>query len=107
MRDYHDYERIYLGYSDIASLTIVGPRDFKDDQMGSLAESLYFGIDGDYYAYIVDGDAEIGGHYKLVQTCEVWMKVYDDEGLVKTFRAPKINIYRAGDAGCIIQKLDN
>ena len=103
MKSYKEYEKVYIGSSDIASLTIVAPRDHD----GSLAESLDFGIDSNYFAYIVDSNAQIGDHYKLVQSCKYWMKVFDDQELTLDLHAATINIYRAGDCGCIFQCLDD
>ena len=103
MKSYRDYDRVYIGSSDIASLTIVAPRDNGDP----LAKSLDFGIDSNYFAYLVDGEAKIGDHYKLVQCCRYWMKVFDDQELTLKLHAPIIKVYRAADCGCIIQCLAN
>lgn len=103
MKSYKDYERVYIGSSDIASLTIVAPRDNGDP----LAQSLDFAIDSNYFAYIVDSNAYIGDHYKLVQCCKGWVKVFDDETLTLKLKAPSIKIYRAADCGCIIQCIDD
>ena len=101
MKSYKEYERVYIGSSDIASLTVVGPRN----QGVSLAKSLDFNIDSNYFAYLVDGEANIGDHYKLVQCCKYWMNVFDDQELTLKLSAPTIKVYRAGDCGCIIQCL--
>ena len=103
MKNYREYDKVYIGSSDIASLTIVAPRDNGDP----LAQTLDFGIDADYFAYIVDSNAYIGDHYKLVQCCKYWMKVFDDQELTLDLHAPTIKVYRAGDCGCIIQKLED
>ena len=101
MKSYKEYEKVYIGSSDIATLTIVALRDNGEQ----LAQTLDFGIDSNYFAYLVDSNAYIGDHYKLTQRCRFWMKVFDDQELTLDLHAPKINIYRAGDCGCIIQLL--
>ena len=75
MKSYKEYEKKYIGMSDIANLILAGSSD-----NGLKLAVLHFGMDNDYYAYIVDADAEIG-----------------------EFNANKISVYRAGEMGCIIQ----
>lgn len=98
-RDYHDYEKILLGCSDIAALTLTGIKD----EIGLTSQILHFNIDACYKAYLVDENAEIGGHYHKVAEFEAWVKVYDDDELVRTLRGRKIEFFRAGDAGCIVK----
>jgi hypothetical protein len=64
---------------------------------------LDFGEDGVYGAYIIDENTEIGSHYSKVATFNDWLKIYDDDELTYKVYAEEINIYRAGDFGCIIQ----
>jgi hypothetical protein len=66
-------------------------------------QPLYFGYDGGYSAYIVDGEAEIGHYYVKIATFYHWLKIYDDDGLECKFDGEEINVFRAGDFGCIIQ----
>ncbi len=100
MKTYRDFEKIYVGESDIASLILVGC--YKEDELKT--QVLNFGGDGTYGAYIVtDTDAEIGNHYKKVATFNHWLKIYDDNEKTYEVRAKEITIYRAGDFGCIIQ----
>ena len=61
MRSYKEYEKKYIGMSDIANLILAGSSD-----NGLRLTALHFGMDNDYYAYIVDSDAEIGEHYTKV-----------------------------------------
>lgn len=104
MKDHHSYNKVFIGASDMASLTVRTP-----DQVAI----LNFGEDGDYRAYIVDSECEIPEHYKLTfyayssKYCShVWMKIYDDEGLAIAITAPhSIRVYQAGAFGCIIQRL--
>lgn len=98
--DYHNFTRQYLGSSDIASLVMIGCK-----AAGAVAEMLHFGEDGNYYAYIVDQKIEIPSHYKLVTSFESWLKIYDDDELIYKCSASRIDIYRAGDFGCIINIL--
>lgn len=98
MKSYKEYERQFIGDSDIAALIFVGTT--KD---GLKANILNFGSDGRYNAYVVDENAKIGDHYTLEMEFETWLKIYDDEGLTEDYSADKIRVYRAGDFGCIIQ----
>ena len=98
MKNYKDFEKQYIGYSNIASLILVGC-----DKTGLSLKELHFGQDGSYAAYIVEGEAEIGSYYHKIAEFYTWLKIYDDEGLVKKFNARKIVVYRAAEMGCIIQ----
>ena len=104
MKSYKEYDREFIGDSDIAALIFVGTT-----KNGLEAKILDFGCDGRYNAYIVDENAKIGDHYSLEMEYETssgfkaWLKVYDDEGLTADYTADKIKVYRAGDFGCIIQ----
>lgn len=102
MKSYKNYGKRFIGVSDIASLSLVGL-----EESGRLKHAfLNFGMDGRYSAYIVDKDAEIGGHYKLRDTFYGWLKIYDDDELVVEYRGAEIKVYRAGEKGCIIQIMD-
>lgn len=59
MKNYKEYEKRFIGSSDIAALILVGC-----DENGLKTSTLDFGEDGSYMAYVVDEDAEIGAHYK-------------------------------------------
>lgn len=98
MKNYKEYEEKSIGASDVAALILVGC-----DENGLKTDILNFGEDGYYSAYIVDEDAEIGAHYKKVACFESWLKIYDDDDLTYRVNAREVNIYRAGDFGCIIQ----
>ena len=86
MKTYKEYDKVYIGESDIASLILAG---YKEGVGLSLSE-LHFGIDGGYQAYITDDQAEIGSHYELVQTFQVWLKIYDDSGLTAELNGEEI-----------------
>lgn len=102
MKTYKDFEKQHIGSSDIASLILAG---YKDGE-GFVTMPLYFGQDGSYSAYIVDDETEIGSHYEKRAEFDTWLKIYDDEGLVNTFNAKKIIVYRAAEMGCIIQVME-
>ncbi len=102
MKNYKDFEKQYIGSSDIATLILVSCKG----EEGLKTEQLHFGEDGSYNAYIVDADTEIGSNYRKVTTFNHWLKIYDDEELTYKVDAKEINIYRAGDFGCIIQILN-
>lgn len=101
MKSYKMFQKQYIGSSDYAALTLVGARE----GIGVCAEMLRFGGDAGYYAYMVDGEAEIGAHYELIASFNHWAKVYDDDGLVLLLEGDKINFWRAGEMGCIVQIL--
>ena len=94
MKNYKEYEKRFIGASDIAALILVGC-----DENGLKTSTLDFGEDGSYMAYVVDEDAEIGAHYKKVADFKHWLKIYDDDELTYRVNAQEINIYRAGDFG--------
>lgn len=98
MKDYHAYKTVSLGGSDVATLIIAGCND-----EGVVAKTLQFGYDGDYCAYLVDENAEIGSPYTLEGTFLSWLTIYDDDSLVLHLHAREIKVYRAGEYGCIIQ----
>lgn len=100
MKTYKDFEKKYIGSSDIAVLTLVGSNENEEIN----AKLLHFGEAGDYAAYIVTGaDVEIGKHYKKVLTFNKWLKIYDDDEMILQINVKEIRIYRAGELGCIIQ----
>ena len=96
MKHYKSFERIYIGSSDIGSLTVRSVHDVAP---------LHFGKDGSYFAYVCFGeDIEIGEHYEHFFSGKTWLKIYDDTGLVYDEYQPvgEVDIYRAGEMGCII-----
>lgn len=102
MKTYKDFEKQYIGSSDIASLILVGCAE-----NGLQLTKLPFGEDGTYWAYIVDeNDVEIGAHYKEETTFRSWLKIYDDSEKTYEVSAKEIRIYRAGDFGCIIHLIN-
>lgn len=96
MKSYKDFEKVYIGSSDIAALTVRSSQNVYN---------LQFGADGCYDAYEVMGEASIGSRYTKEFSGAHWLKIYDDKGLVYYARHPNmlVDIYTAGDYGCIIQ----
>ena len=78
MKSYKEYDREFIGDSDIAALTFVGTTK-----------------NGDHYTLEMEFETSSG--------FKAWLKIYDDEGLTADYSADKIKVYRAGDFGCIIQ----
>jgi len=101
MKYYKDFEKTFIGDSDVAALVLVGY-----SEKGLKAEILHFGEDGAYSAYITE-NAQIVEHYSLVSKFKRWLKVYDDAGLTLRIEADEIEIYRAGAFGCIINKTES
>lgn len=120
MKNYKEYDKAYIGGSDFAALTVT-----VFGESGLTANILRFGSDGEYQAYIVNGECEIPSHYALAlhvspYSAEFhgldgnvthgepsgWFRIYDDSGLTYQATFSKgLNIYRAGEMGCIIQVL--
>lgn len=98
MRNYKDFEKRYIGESDIAGLTLTG-----NTENGVEAHFLKFGKDDAYDAYVVEGDdVEIGAYYEKVASFKTWMRIYDDYNFINDFHSDRIDVYRAGEMGCII-----
>lgn len=104
MKTYKDFETIYIGGSDSASLILMGIKNKRT------LEFLSFGEDGEYYAYLIHRKeneiVEIGSHYKLITTFNTWLKIYDDDECTFRTEGRVINVYRAGEFGCIIEVID-
>ncbi|MBO5416740.1 MAG: hypothetical protein J6A83_08945 [Clostridia bacterium] len=100
MKKYKDFEKVYIGSSDIASLTV---------RSVQTVATLNFIEDGSYHAYECFGEVEIGSHYTKVFSGKTWLTIYDDEGRTYKHHSwnqnteyPLVDIYRSGDFGCII-----
>lgn len=100
MKSYKEFEKQFIGSSDIAALVLVGPTS-----NGVNPQMLNFVEDGDYFAYMVDEEIDIPKHYELKHEFSHWLRIYDDDALIEKIYADKIKVYRAGDFGCIIQFL--
>lgn len=109
MKSYKDCPVISLGYSDIATLIVVGCRAWHDGKSSCLKlDEIHYGGDDFYDAYLVtDKDVEIGNHYKKVFECESWLKIYDDDTCVfkSDYQYNRFEIYRAENFGTIIRCL--
>lgn len=100
MKNYKDFDKVYIGYSDAASLILCS--------MDKVA-LLHFGGDDAYNAYLCHGDdVEIGAHYEIVFEGDTWLKIYDDRALTydenhySDGAFQKVTVYRAAERGCII-----
>lgn len=99
MNSYKDFPKQYIGCSDIAALVMVGC-----GKGGVRAEILRFGGDEAYDAYVVtDADVIIPEHYSKVASFSYWLRIYDDTELAFKASGKEINVYRAGQYGCLIQ----
>lgn len=99
MKSYKLCKKEYIGSSDIASLVLRG----CSYNGGPELTELHFGGDNSYSAYIVDAETEIPGHYSHIVTFASWLWIYDDNGLTARYTANRIEVYRAGEMGCIIK----
>ena len=86
--------RVSLGSSDIASLTV---------RFSMQASPLHFGGDASYTAYVITESQKVPAHYTKVLEDTYWCTIYDDEEGVLRLYANKIEIYRAGEMGCLIR----
>lgn len=93
MKNYKDFDIISLGGSDGAVLSLV-----TDNSI----DYLYFGEDGEYKAYFVNEEIELPSHYKKVFETTGFVGILDDDKSEVTIKADKIEIYRAGERGCLI-----
>lgn len=92
MKTYKDFEKVSIGGSDCGRLILEG---------GKL-DYLSFSEDGEYKAYFVNEEIEIPSHYRKVFECKGSLWIYDDEERTAKITGKTIEIYRAGDFGCII-----
>ena len=86
--------RVSLGYSDIADLTV---------SFTMHVSTLHFGGDASYTAYVITDAQKVPAHYTKVLEDTYWCTIYDDEEGVLRLYANKIEIYRAGEMGCLIR----
>lgn len=94
MKDHHEYHKIPLGESDVATIVL---------RSKCISYVLSFGEDGGYSAYLVDEECEIPDRYELMWACVGWLWIYDDKQRTVKIDADRIDIYRCGMKGCIIQ----
>lgn len=99
MKSYKEFEKMYIGTSDGACLTV---KNFDEKGILVAEDKLHFGEDGEYSAYITYGDVSIGEHYKLMHKYSGKIVIADDEREVFVAVADSIEIYQAGEFGCII-----
>lgn len=108
LKPHYKDKYIHLGYSDIGCLILVGiTADSRKEKDGWFTlKPINFGGDGEYGAWLIDETVEVPEHYHLEFELKSWCKIYDDETLKATFHAEQINIYTAGDYGCLIQLIN-
>lgn len=97
---YKDFNKIYIGGSDSAAL--ICRSKWGDIDLCGL---LKFGEDGDYSAYFVNEKASLGDHYKHQLTYYGYVDITGDDGYGVHIEAYVINIYTAGNFGCIIEAI--
>ena len=103
MKSYKECEKMHIGSSDKALLFM---RGYDQDGI-AISEPMAFGEDGSYSAYIIkESDIKIGNHYICIASFYKNIQIFDDDGLAFSADAEKINIYSAGNFGCIIQFID-
>ena len=93
MKTYKEFETVNIGGSDGAALILARP-----EKLGY----LYFGEDGEYKAYFINEEIEIPSHYTKRAEAESWLRIYDDDEKAIEIEAEHIEIYRAGEMGCLI-----
>lgn len=93
--------QVSLGQSDISELVFRFCCDF-DGHIENTLKAVRFGSDGDYKAYVTTEHISVPDHYEFICDGSTWLTVYDDDTAVAHFKADGINVYRAGDYGCII-----
>jgi len=94
MKNYKDFSKICLGASDGAALSLIS---YSDDK-----QYLFFGEDGTYKAYFVDKEIELPSHYKKVYEATDFVSILDDDNDKVVVYGSNIEIYRAGERGCLI-----
>lgn len=100
VKSYREFDKTTIGESDRAELVMLGPSRSGETS----ATKLCFKEDSLYSAYIVTGfDVDIGPHYALVAVFKTWLRIYDDFGMSFKAEADQIEVYRAGDFGCVIK----
>jgi hypothetical protein len=94
---YKEYPKMYIGESETCRLAVRYAHSTKE---------LRFKTSGVFQAYVVDENADIAEHYKLIHSGTHWVRIYDDTSLSFSAAADSILIYRAGDQGCVIQLIN-
>lgn len=96
MKKHYKDNVVYLGYSDISTIQVVGlVNNVK----------VKFAEDGSYRAYIVeqDGSIEIPAHYKKIGGVLGKALILDDSLNPSYIDCDLLRIYRAGSYGCILE----
>jgi hypothetical protein len=91
-----------IGSSQYGCIILLGVKE----PFGLRAELLKFTSIQNYTAYILE-DIEPPKFYHLFSSFEKWLSVYDENALTRTYKSDKINVFRAGDVGVIIQLVND
>ena len=94
---YKYFEKVLLGSSDVAEVIL---------RNSEKLERLHFGGDGSYEAYFINEVIKLPAHYTKEAEFKKWLWIYDDSELTVKIEASKIEIYRAGEMGCLIYAPD-
>ncbi|MBO5008001.1 MAG: hypothetical protein J6D26_04135 [Clostridia bacterium] len=95
MKNYKECKKVSIGCSDMGHLVLNFPQG---------VQRLCFDEDGAYSAYVVEDEKIIiPEHYKKQVSCTSWLRVYDDTGLAVKFEGARIEVYTAGNFGCIVR----
>lgn len=98
MKNYKTVDKTIIGCSDMAYLTA------KNNEK---EVRINYGEDGLYKAYILTEEYDIPSHYELVDSFKDTVLILDDDNRSHCeFHAEKINIYRSGEFGTIIQTIN-
>ena len=89
MRNYKEFEKVYIGSSDSASLILRGT--YRGEQK---VEVVNFGEDGIYKGRILTERCTFGSHYQFLGWFEHWLKVYDDSGLTLSLNSRLIRVWK-------------
>lgn len=104
MKDYKENDA-FIGDSDIGAVICVGYQ--KDARLTS--QILNFGEDGRYVAHITENfkPEDIPEHYQKRLSFNEWLRIYDDNGIAYQAKGKQIDIYRAGERGCLINVIND
>ena len=92
--NYKEYNKIYIGETDVAGFIFKSPNKLVE---------LHTGSDGAFDAYLVDGKCDIPRHYSLWEKFNDWLWIYDDTERTAKIISKNIEVYTAGKRGILIK----
>lgn len=99
-----NYRELVVPLGSSQYVNSVVARFFESEQPNEpRVQEIVFDYDDDYEAYIITDAIEVPEDYELVAAGKTFVKIYDDEGLTVEINCPHIEIYRAGEEGCLIR----